>query len=296
MFRAKSIKNKLVYVILFFTIILGYYFSIYSTSDIPTMTKPDDSNYIRKDLNGDGKEDVIYIVSKDNKYYLEALIDNQTYFFNEKRPLNTLGEYYDHSPISIHFADLSRNKLPEIIIQAKESDTSIQHIFTFYNNEFKDIFCSTNNILGVIDSNNSKTPKYISCNSSNIEESLTKNMLISDKPKNISYENINIKFLYETLSFLNTLIEEKSINFDVLSENIHKEAASKLNVFLDTSNSYSLTDIFFIDTEWDKNSNPSHYNISVRYKKTDSKNLESLVKLNLEVSYINDKFSILSVY
>lgn len=295
MLLKKILKNKTFYFLI--ACILAFVFFIFIKCNnkndyIPTMSKPKYSDCIKKDLNGDGNDDLLYIVSKENKYYLEALINDKTYFFNEKRPLNTLGFYYDYAPISINFTDLSRDKLPEIIVQSLDQDSSIQHIFTFVDNEFKDIFCSTNNILGVMNSNNNKTPRYLSCSSTNIIDTLQKNMLIYDTPKNISYENIDVTFLSHTLSFLNDLTEEKFVNYDFISNDYHKKASKHLNMLIDSSSNYKLLDIFFIDIAWDSNSNPICYSFKVRYKRTNSENESSLIETEFSLLLKDNKYII----
>ncbi|MGL4991015.1 MAG: hypothetical protein ACRC57_07640 [Sarcina sp.] len=258
------------------------------------MAKPSYSKILKKDLNGDGKNDLIYITEKNDKYYIESLIDDKIYPLTPKKSLNSLGYYNDIAPISIHFLDLSRNKLPDIILQSLDTIEPIQHIFTFKDNEFKDIFCSTNNILGVLDSKNNKSPKYISCNSLNINKTLNKHMLINSIPKNISYENYSLSFLNEILDFFDDTIFDKNINFDIIDSKIHQKSSKSLNSLIQDDFTYKLIDIFFMDIAWDTNSLPTEFYFKIRYSQTQNSN-SKLLEFKLTVKLENSHIKITSI-
>ena len=298
-------KIKNIFLILLLTISIFTIFALinkYNDDEIiPTMASPDISSYLKEDLNGDGTQDILYIVSKNNKYYLQALINNQIYYFNEKRPLNSLGCFNEYAPLSINFLDLSRDKIPEIILQSfDDENTPIQHIFSLIDNKFIDIFCSTNNIIGILNSKNNKTPEYISLNSNDIDKSLSKHILNKKAQKNISYEPTNLKILEPILKFTKYL--SNNTNFEdyttesLLDSNIHQTFYKYFNENIKISNTYSLLDIYFTDTDWNMKSEPIKFNFKLRFKEISVDKQNSLFVVNLDILKSKDQYIISNIY
>ena len=148
-------------IVILFSFLLSNKLYQNNLTSIPTATKPQAEEYLKCDLNGDNKDDLIYISSKDNIYYMEAHINNKTYFFNTKNT-NTLGTYNISYPLSVKLIDLNNDNIPEIITESSLNSASITHIFMLHNNEFKEIFCSTNNFLGILNSSIYASPIFIS--------------------------------------------------------------------------------------------------------------------------------------
>lgn len=303
-FKVLNIQKKIFFIFIFsfifilsFFICFKYFFKKFDNTSIPTMSKPEISKYIKSDLNSDGTTDILYILSKNNKYYLEANINEKTYFLNEKRPLNTLGNHCNYWPISINLLDISRDLVPEILIQSNENNSPIQHIYTFENYEYKDIFCSTNNVLGILDSNNNKSPKFVSFNLNNIDESLQKHMLISSTPKNISYEDISIPSLDCISKLINYLTIDDFDAPDIFFSNSSNQNFDILYSLNKSDYSYIFQDAFFKDTSWDDNGDILSCAWQIRLKQVSktSKTEDSLVNISIAVKKINSKYLIDSI-
>lgn len=302
-FKVINIKKKffIIFIVSFIVIIsfficIKIFFNNSNEISIPTMTKPETSQYIKSDLNSDGSIDMLYVLSKNDKYYIEANISDKTYFLNEKRPLNTLGNHYEYWPISINILDISRDLIPEILIQSSENNYPIQHIYTFDNYEYNDIFCSTNNILGILDSNNTKSPKFLSFDLNNPQESLQKHMLTSSVPKNISYENLSIP-AFDCISKLIDYLTIETLNSpDIFLENNSDKNFDTLYKLNKSTYSYIFQDAFFKDTAWDNNGNVSNCLWQIRLKQTTKTSKEdSLINITVRTKKLDSKFLIDSI-
>ncbi|MGL4451673.1 MAG: hypothetical protein ACRCTZ_10825 [Sarcina sp.] len=292
-FMFKKSINYLIFIIFISSVIfLLKFINMSFVNNIPTMSIPKDSKVIKHDLNGDSIKDLIYILVKNDKYQIEISMNEKTYFLNEKRPLNSLGRYGSLAPLELSFFDISRNNLSEIFLQSFDDNSPIQHIYTFDNNEFKDIFCSTNNTLGILNSKNTQSPKYYSLNLNNIDESLQKYMLINSTPKNISYDESKIPGI-STIQLIIDFITTDTPLGDVFFENTPSSIYKTLESINKVENTYTLLDCFFIDTEWDSNGDISKLDWRIRIKEKNIENLNSSVlKLNISLKKIENKFLI----
>ncbi|SHI86047.1 Repeat domain-containing protein [Clostridium cavendishii DSM 21758] len=268
----------------------------FNEATVVTMSNTKDDDTIKKDLNGDGNEDLLYIASKNGKYYLEASINNKTLALNPNKQLNTLGYSYPYWPMSLSFIDLNRDKKPELIIQSSQDNSPVQHIFVYNNNEFQDIYSSTNNIIGILDSKNNKTPKLFSLSIKNGISEIQNYMIIDNTIKNISYENYQIPAINSIERFVN-LIESPYVIAEppsIFSENINSNDFSIL-WRLDKDNfSYVLEDAFFTDTKWDKDGKTETISWNMNFKRTNKTNISNIDRLNikLEISKNNSGYLI----
>ncbi|MGL4761340.1 MAG: hypothetical protein ACRC6T_05075 [Sarcina sp.] len=287
-------KNSLKYcsflIIFFFLLIFSS--KIIQPKSIPTMALPEESKLIKQDLNGDSIVDLLYITSRDDKYYIETSINGKTYFLNEKRPLNTLGKHYDFAPIQINTNDVSRDNIPELFIQSFENNVPIQHIYTFTGDEFKDIFCSTNNTLGIINSKNNKSPKYISFDLNNFNSTLQKYMLTNSTPKNISFDDITIPGINVVQNLISFTTTDIPIG-DIFLENTPQKTYDTLDIIDKSQNTYSLLDCFFIDKAWDRSGEIIKIDWNIRLKSTNiESDNQSFLEMNVSLTKTENKFLI----
>lgn len=266
---------------------------------VPTMARPQGEQTVKKDLNGDGKEDVLYITSKNNKYYVEAQINNTTYFFDEKKPINSLGNYYDFWPMTINIIDINRDKIPEIIIQSSKDNTPIQHIFIWTGTEFNDIFCSTNNIIGIIDSANNKTPKFLSLSINSNESEIQQYMLIGKTLKNISYEGYTPPGLNSVIQFIDLICYPYEITEtpDIFIPGINPNDLSILWQLDKENYSYALQDGFFRDDGWNDTGSLNSCTWTINFKKyhKNSKDDTSQISFKISLDKISDSYLIKSI-
>lgn len=269
-----------------------------NSQSIETFASTNQGENFFVDLNGDGKKDSIYISSSNssNQYIISCTVNNQNYSLEVKSPLNTLGAFNKYWPITISFIDISRDKIPELIIQSSENDIAITHIFKWTGDGFKDLYCSTNEIFGVIDSNNNKSPKFFSFSINNSDGTIQKYMLTNNNIKNISYEKIEIPAYNSIISFIDIVTLPYNLyNLpDIFSDKIPYNLIHKLDALNKGNFYYVFQDGFFKDINWDSKGNISEVNWRVRFKKCSksNKNDIELLEWDLKLKNINNKFII----
>lgn len=301
-------KSQIIWLFITLLLIIGAIGSITLLSNssydkneasVATMAQTDGEQAIKKDLNGDGKDDLLYIAAKNGKYYVEANIKNENYPFNCSKALNTLGYHYNYWPIALNLIDLSRDKKPELIFQSSQDNVAVQHIFTWYNNEFQDIFCSTNNMIGILDSKNNKTPRFFSFSIKNGISDIQNYMLIGNQLKNISSSNYKIPALRNVESFID-LVECSYTPEDTPNIFTNEISSDELSLLwkLDKDNySYVIEDGYFNDTKWDKSGNIQNLNWNLNFKKIpkNSKAEATKISVGLEIIKSGDGYFISSI-
>lgn len=298
--KKKYVKTSILILLLFIACPLVSEKFLTKTYTIETNGKAIVHQTVKSDLNGDGIDDALYISLKDNiHYYMYASLNNNDYDFNPSKKVNSLGLYSNDWPMTINLMDLDRNTIPEIIIQSSEKDNSIQHIFKWTGEEFEDLFCSTNNIFGVVDSNNGKTPKIISFTLGDSLETVQRHMLLNKKLKNISYDNFKIS----GFNVVNQFIDIICLNYEIselpniFTNYISSEDLSLIWKLDKDSFTYSFQDAFFRDISWDDKGNLKSCNWSLNFNKTNKNDpsLKSQINFNLTLENIDNTFYINSI-
>ncbi|MGL5820230.1 MAG: hypothetical protein ACRCYE_01190 [Sarcina sp.] len=225
---------------------------------------------------------------KSNKYIIEIDTTKNKYTLEPKKPLNTFGNIDSISPPNIFAFDISRDNSPEIFIQSFDETTPIQHIYTFKQNTYKHLFSSTNNVLGILDSNNSKTPKVYSFSLESPDKSLQKHMLINDTYKNISFFNDEIPGLFCIISLIDSLCYQKPYD-NIFTEKSSCTEIKKLdNIFNDKAN-FIFLDALFCDVSWSSYDLIDTLKWTLRFK---SLNSNKIIKLNILTKKYSNKFLI----
>lgn len=296
-------KNNLIKHLSFITIILISFILIFTFKDNSTKSVINENTIkesVNSDLNGDGKEDCLYIeLGNENKYILNATINEKSYELTPNKTINSLGNFSPSRPITLNLLDLDRNNIPEIIVQSSEENSSIQHLFKWTGNGFEDIFYSTNNILGIVDSNNGKTPKILSFSLGDSKENIQKYMLLNKKFKNISYDTVEPTGLYSIISFIDII----SLNYEIselpniFATYIPKEDLSQIWRLEKESYYYDFQDAFFRDIDWNNNGEVTNSSWILNFNKIpkENPNNKSQVKFTIQLERINDTFLINSI-
>lgn len=296
-------KNNLIKHLSFITIILISFILIFTFKDNSTKSVINENTIkesVKSDLNGDGKEDYLYIeLGNENKYILNATINEKSYELTPNKTINSLGNFSPSRPITLNLLDLDRNNIPEIIVQSSEENSSIQHLFKWTGNGFEDIFYSTNNILGIVDSNNGKTPKILSFSLGDSKENIQKYMLLNKKFKNISYDTVEPTGLYSIISFIDII----SLNYEIselpniFATYIPKEDLSQIWRLEKESYYYDFQDAFFRDIDWNNNGEITNSSWILNFNKIpkENPNNKSQVKFTIQLEKINDTFLINSI-
>ncbi|MDK0795507.1 hypothetical protein QTH11_04900 [Clostridium perfringens] len=296
-------KNNLIKHLSFITIILISFTLIFIFKDNSTKSVINENTIketIKSDLNGDGKEDCLYIeLGSENNYIINATINEKSYELTPNKTINSLGNFSPNRPITLNLLDLDRNNIKEIIVQSYEEDSSIQHLFKWTGNGFEDIFYSTNNILGIVDSNNGKTPKILSFSLGDSKENIQKYMLLNKKFKNISYDTVEPTGLYSIISFIDII----SLNYEIselpniFATYIPKEDLSQIWRLEKESYYYDFQDAFFRDIDWNNNGEVTNSSWILNFNKIpkENPNNKSQVKFTIQLEKINDTFLINSI-
>lgn len=249
-----------------------------------------DSNVINCDLNGDGNNDILTLSVNKNKYVASIQCGHSNYILNPTRPLNSLGNSSKIDPIHLKLIDLNRDNIPEILIQSSEDKACLQHIFSWCTDDFKDVYSSTNNTLGVIDFSNNKTPRFVSFDMYKSIDSIKEYMYIGNSYKDISYEKSTILGLNAIKSIID--IVENPYEPDEIPDIFHNDvdyySKSILWRLAKNNYSYKFKDSFFTDTKSNSKGIPTEYNWNLRFlkenknDKNDIKQIEMTVYIRLQ--------------
>lgn len=266
-------------------------------TSLPTNSYVGNDKIVKKDLNGDGQEDILYITTKNNKYYMQVNSNNKTFFLEPNKKLNTVGTYLSFWPMGITLLDLSRDKIPEIFVQASQDNVPIQHIFRWDNDGFKDIFSSTNNVFGVMDSKNNKTPKLISMTMKNGTLDVQQYMIIGDELKNCTYENYSIPGLENVLLFIDLIESTGEIKklYDIFKPSLSQDELSILWKLDKTDYAFEFQDGFFQDIKWDKDGKVEEIQWILNFKKSliqGKDDSPSQIKMQITLGAEGDTFKI----
>jgi hypothetical protein len=283
-YRVLFLKRKHIYITIIFIIIVILFLvflSLKRTSE--TFSVITDNKIIKGDLTGDGQEDILYIKTDNNKYSLQVNTKDQSLFLEPDKKLNTLGTYSQYWPMRVKLSDLTRDKVPEIFVQASQKDSPIMHIFTYNSGKFNDIFSSSNNILGLLDSHNNRTPKLICGNLAGDGVNFSSYMMLSNKIESYGY-NYSTDFMGKAtmLTFIRYIeglpANEAEKPKDIFSDNMNGADLSIIGKMAGSNNVYKFQDALFTDNKWDKKGNISEISWTVSFKATST--IKSGVKNN----------------
>jgi hypothetical protein len=171
----------------------------------------------------------------------------------------------------VKLSDLTRNKIPEILVQASEKDSPIMHVFTYSDGKFNDIFSSSNDVVGLVDSKNNRTPKLICGNISDSGFKFTSYMMLNNKLESYGY-NYNADFMGKNtmLTFIRYIEglpgNETNKPKDIFSDNMNGVDLSVIGKMAGLNNTYKFQDALFSDTKWDKKGNISEILWTVSFK------------------------------
>ncbi|ATD55659.1 hypothetical protein [Clostridium chauvoei] len=210
---------------------------------------------ITQDFDGDGEKETIEILKEKEYYIVKIKGKNKEFTLRSKDGSEELISLSNSWPIKINTFDLSRDGLPEIIIRGSKNNSTINYIFTWQNNDFYNIYTSNDNILGIFDSTNSKTPRILSLSSSKGDTSTSSYIFNGDKLKDISFSKPIVPGLGSVQSFVDLIQAQYEISDppDIFSPNI---SSSELSLLwnLDKENyRYDFQNGFFHDVNWDDN-------------------------------------------
>jgi hypothetical protein len=201
------------------------------------------------DFTGDGKDDLLEFISKNNKKDIKITSNNNTFYLSDLISDNILCDDISWWPLKVYVKQISRNNTPELILQGTKNKKPITYLFAWKDDNFVILYEASKNLFGIQDSGGNKTPQCYNMNSFSGIPSLASFMVIDTNTLDITKD---CKPLYD-LEVIQTFIDlvQKDYELDELP-NIFKDgiATNELGILwnLDKEhNSYSFQDGFFYD-------------------------------------------------
>lgn len=302
-FRVLFVKSKYIFYFLVFLLLLALsiiYVNINKQANtLPTFQQYSSEDFYEIDLNGDGKKDKLYIIKKENNYSLNINTDLDSIVIKSNSKSGFFGEYSPYWPLNIYFQDLNRDNTPEILLQGKSNDKSTQHVIVYDNDtsSFKNLICSENNVLGILDLSNNKTPKLISGNISKNDMIIKSYILINGKFNEFTYTNKSEENFFCKNS-ISSIINYFCTKDEKLYEKIIKSYCSKkidtksLNTLTSLNsdkNKFIFQDAFFQDITSNKEGYPSELEWTLSFRSNDDSQNETLVNYRYKINVIQNK-------
>ena len=284
------LKKKFIYyalAIIIFAIVLTFFLFIREGS-ISTFNIVNENKMMQADLTGDGTKDILYIKTEKDKYYIQINSEDKSYYLEPSKKINTVGNYYTEWPMRLTLMDISRNNVPEIFTQASQKNKAIQHAFLWNGEKFDDIFCSTNNILGFIDSKNNKTPKVLSGNIKDGKMNFISYIFIKNNLKSFDYNYVDNYMGKNTiLGFINLMtsfpLAELNISKDLFVSDLNGNDISLLGDLSNRKVYFNFQDAVFKDYNWDKDGNANEILWTLNFKGTNANELKETKNYTIEL-------------
>ncbi|OOM76752.1 hypothetical protein [Clostridium sp. BL-8] len=282
-FLASTLFN-ITLVILTITII---YFTLNKLKTMQTISPINISHNIQCDLTGDGVEDTLETLNSQNKIDFSINCSNNTYYLSNSVPDKILFTTNNTLEPKVFLNDISRDNVPEIILMGYKNNKYISYVFHWNKKNFDLVYSSENNILGILDCKNSRTPRCYSLSSSKGLSSLDSFMLINDSPLDSKETNTTLPSLDSVTSFIN-LIELPYVLDDlpdIFTTSIDKENLSLLWNLDKDNYYYTFQNAFFYDYRWNEFGDPSAIRWRLSFEKSNSK---STVNSKSELIFLVD--------
>lgn len=308
--RVIFLKKKYLFflmpLILFLIILMLIIYRNYTTSS--TFTTISKDTILRSDLNGDGIKDSLYVKQSNNKYLIKVKIKDKIFDINTDDKSSILSNYYTYWPLRVTLMDISRDRIPEIFLQGSLGKNSVQRIFVFDGNNFKNIISNSNNILGFIDCTNNRTPKVITGRFQGDIMLLTNYIFSNSKFKNYNLED-NPAFLGKdtVCSFINFIQALPSSRpyapNNIFSSNISNDDMYVLDKLAKSDTSYTFQDAIFKEKKSDKNGNSAELQWTLNFKGVSNSDTSIIKNYSINIILDADKnsnssnyFKIVSIY
>ena len=262
--------------LLFLITTLAYFFSNKFKS-LQTISPINISQNKQFDLTGDGKKDTLQILNSQNKIDFSINCSDDDYYLSNQIDDKILFTTNNHLEPKVFLNDISRDSIPEIIIQGSKNNKSVSYLFHWNKKKFDLIFSNNNNIFGILDCKNSRTPMCYSISSSEGLTSLNSFMLINDTTLDTSKETLTLPSLDSVTHFID-LIEMPYVLDDIpdiFTSSIDKENLSLLWNLDKENYSYSFQNAFFYDYKWTDSGEPTSIRWRLSFEKSNLKGQEN---------------------
>lgn len=271
--KKKILINILFSISLLFLITTLIYFDSNKFKSLQTVSPINMSENKEFDLTGDGKKETLQISNFQNKIDFIINCSDDNYYLSNQIDDKTLLTSNNHLEPKVFLNDISRDSIPEIIIQGSKNNNCISYVFHWNKKSFDLIFSSSNNIFGILDCKNSRTPKCYSISSSEGLASLNSFMLINNDILDTSKENSNLPSLDSVTNFIDLIQSPYVLDNipDIFTSTIDKENLSLLWALDKDNYSYTFQNAFFYDYKWTESGEPSHIRWKLSFEKSSLK-------------------------
>ena len=240
------IKNKF-FLFLSIILLLIITMSIFNTAQLSLPVYKPISGDTNLDVNGDGITDSLSI-SLANP---QITVNNKNFTISELIKNSSSNKNSSFWPTKLFINKCYKESKPILIIQSNQNNKGNVTVTTWIDNSFNTIYSEQKNIFGILDSNNSRTPKYYALDSSIGNSSVNSFIILDDNYLDITKDADKIPGLNETLSF----IELIQANYEpddlplIFSDSIPKTELALLWNLDKNNHSYSFQDAFFYDNK-----------------------------------------------
>ena len=250
----KTKKNIITFIILFFLIGISI-ITIINTylQNTETLSNNLLENIPEYDFDCDGENDELTIISTNSTYSIKIKNSTGEILLKSNEFDYSLLDITSSCSINISYIDLNRNKIPELIISGFKNNKPTFYIFQWLDNTFKEILFSQNNILGILDYNNSRTPKVFTTNSSTGDKGTNSYILNSNSIKDISFSKQSIPSLGNIQTLINLIEADYELDDapDIFTSYIPSEELGILWNLDKSTYRYSFQKGYFYDISWD---------------------------------------------
>ena len=264
--RKKVLLSFSIFFILIISLCIFFFNYNNLTSAFSINSKPNSSYYY--DFDGDGIKDEL-LISEPNDYYEVKIKTSKKEFLLNCSNMDSLRICPSYN-LKVNILDLSRDNIPEIILTNYYNNSCQYYIFKWNGDSFENIFCCTDNILGIFNSNNSRTPFVLKSNFSN-KNNFSSYFINGNELSDITTSNLKIYSLDEIEKFIDLIEYSYEIMElpDIFTDNISSE---ELKIFWslnkDTSQ-YKFQSAYFYDNDWNSLGEPSSIIWSLSFQQFD---------------------------
>ena len=283
-------KNTIIFIIsiiLIFILCSLILFKFINLKSQSTLNELDEGS-ISIDLNGDGKKDIIYLDTSKNQYSVKINCNSKEYILTPANNKDNFGSMNNKDKIEINVYDLSRDSIPEIIISTYIDNKCTNYIFKYIDSNFKNILSTNENLIGIINSKNTKTPFLISISSSKGDEQSRSFIFKNDSIKDISFGKVKTPGFSTCQQIIDAIEKPYEVLEmpDIFSSNISSDELALLWNLEKETYIYSFENGFFKDVNWDSSGESTTLewtlNFNVAKKIGDSTNISPL-KLYIKI-------------
>lgn len=272
--RKKSLINLFSYIMVIVTLYAAItYVTSTRNKTTQTISPTNMSQASPIDLTGDGQKDYLQFINSQNKIDLNINCSDNNFTLSDEIQDKVLFTTNTHWEPKLYLHDISRDNIPEIILQGSKNNKSICYVFHWNKKNFTLAYSGNNNIFGILDCKNSKTPQCYSISSSEGLSSLKSFMLLNDDALDTSSDNSNVPSFDSVTNFIN-IVELPYIldNLpDIFTTSIDKENLSLLWSLDKDNYSYSFQNAFFYDYKWTQSGDPYAIRWRLSFEKSNLK-------------------------